>query len=171
MIGTNIMSGPTKPNRTNKQTASDIVMTPFNIAKMMIKEFNPTGTILEPCRGTGNIYNQLPKPKDWCEITQGKDFFDYYDNIDWIITNPPYSIYDLFLKKCFEVANNVVLLAPISKAFKSMKIERMVDNYGGLKKIWLIGSGTKCGFAFGFPTGCLYYKKGYKGMIERKIVK
>ena len=163
------MSKPTQPNRTDKQTASDIVMTPISIAIKVVEEFAPYGSCLEPCRGSGNIYNQLPEPKDWCEITQGKDFLDYQGNVSWIITNPPYSIYDVFLEKCFEVADNVVLLVPIAKAFKSMRIERLVDAYGGLKKIWLMGSGTDCGFAFGFPTGCLYYQRNYKGTIERKV--
>ena len=163
------MGIPTQPNRTKKHTASDIVMTPPKIAEAIIREFNPKGLALEPCRGTGNIYVLLPEPKDWCEITQGRDFLEYNGNADWIITNPPYSIYDLFLKKCFDVADNVVLLVPIAKAFKSLRIERLVDEYGGLRKIWLLGSGTECGFAFGFPTGCLYYQRHYKGMIERKV--
>ncbi len=163
------MGIPTQPNRTGKATASDTVQTPVYIAKMIIKKFQPTGVCLEPARGDGNIYNELPEPKRWCEITQGRDFFDYQDRVDWIITNPPFSIYDRFLEHCFEIADNVVLLAPIAKAFKSMKIERLVDNYGGLKLIWLIGSGTQCGFAFGFPTGCLYYQRGYKGKIERYV--
>jgi len=160
---------PTQPNRTGRPTAADTVMTPPAIASLVIREFNPEGFTLEPCRGSGNIYNELPKPKDWCEITQGRDFLEYQGHVDWIITNPPYSIYDKFLKKCFEVADNVVLLCPIAKAFKSMAVERLVDEYGGLKLIWLIGSGTKCGFAFGFPTGCLYYQRGYKGAIYRKF--
>jgi len=160
---------PTQPNRTGKATVSDNVQTPVHIAKMVVVEFQPTGVCLEPARGKGNIYNELPSPKDWCEITEGKDFFDYHRKVDWIITNPPFSIYDRFLEHCFEIADNVVLLVPIAKAFKSMRIERLVDGYGGLKLIWLIGSGTKCGFAFGFPTGCLHYQRGYKGKIERKV--
>lgn len=168
------MGKPTKPNRTGKATASDTVQTPVEIAKMVISRFNPQGLILEPCRGIGNIYSQLPDlgtlgMKDWCEITQGRDFFDYHKNVDWIITNPPYSIYDKFLAHCFEIAGNVVLICPIAKAFKSMNIEKLVDGYGGLRVIWLIGSGIKCGFNFGFPTGCLYYQRGYKGNIERWV--
>lgn len=160
---------PTKPNRTGVSTASDSVMTPKRIAKMIIKKYKPKGFCLEPCRGTGNIYRELPVPKDWCEITEGRDFFDYTKKVSWIITNPPYSIYDTFLRHCFELADNVVLLAPIAKAFKSMRVEKMVDEYGGLKEIWLIGSGTKCGFAFGFPTGCLYYKRNYRGTIKKSL--
>lgn len=163
------MGIPTKPNKTGNATVSDNVQTPINIAKMIVSMFSPQGFILEPCRGDGNIYNELPEPKDWCEIKEGKDFFDYRCKVDWIITNPPFSIYDRFLEHCFTIADNVVLLVPIAKAFKSMRIERIVDTYGGLKTIWLIGSGSKCGFAFGFPTGCLYYQRGYRGKIERIV--
>lgn len=159
---------PTRPNKTGQATASDDVQTNTDVAKKIIDHYNPNGIILEPCKGDGNIYNLLPGNKEWCEIKDGKDFFDYDKKVDWIITNPPYSIYDKFLEHCFELSDNVVLLVPIAKAFKSMKIERLVDNYGGLKEIWLMGSGTKCGFAFGFPTGCLYYKKDYHdGFIKR----
>ena len=161
------MGKPTQPNRTMVATASDSVMTPIRIAKAIVSHYKPSGFVLEPAKGTGNIYNELPEPKDWCEITQGKDFLTYDKKVDWIITNPPFSIYDHFLMHCFELADNVVLLAPIAKAFKSMRIERLVDTYGGLKEIWLVGSGTQCGFAFGFPTGCLYYQRGYKGDIRR----
>jgi hypothetical protein len=161
---------PTKPNKTGKATAADTVMTPPEIARLMVSMFKPSGTVLEPCRGTSNIFNELPNPKDWCEITEGRDFFDYSGKVSWILTNPPYSIYDLFLAKCFEVADNIVLLVPLAKAFKSMKIERMVDDYGGLKKIVLVGGGGKCGFAFGFPTGFLHYQRGYKGPIERIVL-
>lgn len=157
---------PTQPNRTGIATASDIVMTPISIAEIVLNHFQPAGQILEPARGTGNIFNLMDEPKDWCEITEGRDFLKYNKKVDWIITNPPYSIYDNFLEHCFEISENVVLLVPIAKAFKSMGVEKLVDKYGGLKEIFLIGGGQKCGFAFGFPTGCLYYKRGYKGDIK-----
>ena len=144
-------------------------MTPPHIARLIVDEFRPEGLCLEPCRGTGTIYNCLPEPREWCEVDEGRDFFDYHEKVDWIITNPPYSIYDNFLEHCFDVADNVVLLVPIAKAFKSMRIEKLVDNYGGLKAIWLMGSGGKCGFAFGFPTGCLHYRRDYDGPITRKV--
>jgi len=161
---------PTKPNRTKKMTASDIVMTPLEIARQIVGYFKPKGRILEPAKGSGNFLRVLPFGTNWCEITEGKDFFDWEDKVDWIITNPPYSIYDIFLKHCFEVSDNVVLLAPIAKAFKSMKIESLVDKYGGLKEIVLLGGGGRCGFAFGFPVGCLYYQRGYRGDIKRTVL-
>ncbi len=160
------MGTPTRPNRTKKPTASDSVMTPVELARQIVQHYKPHGKCLEPCAGSGSFYDVLPHEKDWCEITKGKDFLQYKERVDWIITNPPYSIYNLFLEKCFEVSDNVVLLVPIAKAFKSLSTEKIVSDYGGLREIWLIGSGTSCGFAFGFPTGCLYYKRNYHGPIN-----
>ena len=68
-MGTN---GPTQPNRTGKSTANDVVMTREPTAKWIIDYFQPTGVVLEPCRGTGAFYNQFPGEKDWCEISEGK---------------------------------------------------------------------------------------------------
>lgn len=160
------MGIPTQPNRTVKPTAADSVMTPPALAQKIIQHYQPKGMCLEPCAGNNAIYDLLPNPKDWCEISKGRDFLHYKGTVDWIVTNPPYSIYNIFLQKCFEVSDNVVLLVPIAKAFKSLSIEKLVKTYGGLREIWLIGSGTTCGFAFGFPTGCLYYKRNYRGPID-----
>jgi len=154
---------PTKPNRTGKATASDTVFTPVATAKRIIDYFDPKGFCLEPCKGAGAFYDAMSDPKEWCEITEGRDFLEYEGYADWIITNPPYSIYDDFLAKCFSVADNVVLFAPVAKAFKSMKIENLVRKYGGLKEIVFMGGGGKYGFGFGFPVGCLYYKKNFNG--------
>lgn len=157
------MGVPTQPNRTGKSTASDTVFTPIITAKRILDYFNPQGNCLEPCKGAGAFFDLMPDPKDWCEITEGKDFLLYEGVADWIITNPPYSIYDDFLAKCFQVAENVVLFVPVAKAFKSMKVENIVRKYGGLREIVFMGGGGRYGFGFGFPVGCLYYKKAYKG--------
>ena len=160
-------NGPTQPNRTGKGTANDEVMTPLATAETIMNYFKPQGTILEPCRGTGIFYNLMdPSKRDWCEITDNKDFFEYNKHVDWIITNPPFSIFDAFLEKSFEVADNVVFFAPLSKVFKSMKIDKMIRDYGGIKEITHMGGGGKHGFPFGFAIGCIHYKKEYKGDIK-----
>lgn len=155
---------PTKPNKTGKATEADKVYTKIDTAKWIINYFNPFGVILDPSAGKNSFYDNFnTESKLRCEIDDGIDFFDFNDDVDWIITNPPYSIYDLFLKKCFEVANHVVLFVPIAKAFKSNKVQLMVENFGGLKEIVYMGGGSKHGFNFGFPVGCLYYQRNYKG--------
>lgn len=160
-------NGPAKANRTGKATANDSVMTPDDLAVRIANAFPIGGKVLEPCSGDGAFLRALPVGTEWCEIKEGKDFFDYSGKVDWIVTNPPYSIYDRFLAKCFQVADNVVLLVPLSKTLKSIRIERMVDDYGGLRSINILGGGGVAGFPFGFLTGVAHYQRGYTGPIQR----
>ena len=152
----------TKSNKTFKSTANDRVYTPTLAAKYIVEYFAPTGRMLEPCCGDGAFLKYLPNA-DWCEIEKGKDFFDYHERTDWIITNPPFSIYDKFLLHSFAVADNVVFLTQLNKTIKSKKLDIQIQKYGELKEVVLMGGGNDFGFPFGFPCGCLYYKRGYFG--------
>ena len=153
----------TSPNKSGKPTANDSVMTFPHIAEAIINHYWPVGKLLEPCKGDGSFYDIMKEPKDWCEISEGKDFLSYNKKVDWIITNPPFSIYDLFLLKSFEIADNIVFLAPLQKVFKSKKMDNHITDYGGIPEILMLGSGTTLGFPFGFPCGCIYFKRGYTG--------
>ena len=148
---------------------NDMVMTPRHIAKQMIDYYAEwhdlsERVLLDPCRGDGAFYDQYPDycTKDWCEITEGRDFFDWPYKVDWIITNPPYSIFPQFLEKCFEVADNVALLIPLAKLVSSLKRINMVMDYGNIESIRIIGA-SKCGFPFGFPAAAIHMKRGYAG--------
>ena len=54
--------------------------------------------VLDPCRGDGAFYNNFPSnvKKDWCEINEGRDFFDYDEKCDTIMTNAPFVPRKLF---------------------------------------------------------------------------
>lgn len=154
----------TQPNRTKKATAADTVYTRDDTAQWIVDYYKPQGSILDPSAGKNAFYDKFTNREKYrCEIEDGIDFFNWDKHVDWIITNPPYSIYDAFLEKSFEVADNVVFFVPLAKAFKSNKVQKLVMSYGGLKEIVYMGSGPKHGFEFGFPVGCLYYKRGWKG--------
>lgn len=155
-----------RPNNTKISTPNDVVMTKRETAKAIVDYFKPTGKCLEPCAGQNAFYDALPEPKQRCEISEGIDFFQHKDKVDWIITNPPFSIYDHFLLHAFEISDNVVFFVPLNKAFKSQKLENAIQEYGGLKEIVMMGGGGKHGFPFGFQVGCLHYQKGYKGDIK-----
>ena len=159
---------PTKTNKTGRSTAQDVVMTPPETAIKILNHFKPTGIILEPCRGDGAFYNAMEGDKHWCEISEGKDFMEWnwINKVDWIITNPPYSIYDMFLEKAMSVAENIVFFVPFSKLFKSKSNDIMVKNYGDIKEIVNMGTGQQHGFNMGFVVGCIHFKKNYKGEIK-----
>ena len=105
--------------------------------------------------------------KDWCEIDKGRDFFDYTDKVDWIISNPPYSILDEVLEHSFEIADNIVYLVPLSKIFTSLGRIRKILNYGNIREIHIL-SASKCGFPFGFPACVIWLQKGYYGDTKIK---
>jgi len=140
---------------------NDKVMTPVYLAKQIIEHFKPTGTILEPCSGTGNFLKVLPSA-DWCEIDKGKDFLQVKGHWDWIITNPPYSKYRDFFNKAMEVADNIVFLQLINATFYKARLRDMFNNDFGIKEILLLDTPKEFP-QFGFQLGCVYYKRGYIG--------
>lgn len=152
-------------NAVKDENPNDNVYTPDKIAKLIVSMFPLSGRILEPCRGKGAFFKYMPEGADWCEITEGKDFFDYKQPVDWIITNPPYSTFNEFLKHSFEIADNVVFLTPIAKVLKSWGTIMEIKAYGGIKKIWFCPA-NRCGFPFGFPCGAFHFQRNYKGCIE-----
>lgn len=145
-----------------KLIKSDIVFTPIHIATWIINYFSPNGKILDPCMGNGAFYNQFPGEKFWCEITLGRDFFEYKQIVDWIITNPPFTRIEDFMEHAFKLSKNVVYLLPAHKTFSSWKRIRLIEDYGGIKTILLI-KGQQCNFPFRYPYGVFYFKKKYKG--------
>ena len=153
----------------NVQNPNDKVRTPLHIAKAIIEQFEIKGKILDPFKGDGAFYDQYPSNLDkyWCEIDEDKDFFDFNEKVDWIVSNPPYSIFDEVMTHSFEIADNIVYLVPLSKVVSSMGRIRKISSYGGVPYIWIVGA-SKCGFSFGFPACAIYFKRGYKG--KTKIV-
>ena len=88
---------------------NDVFITPRKLAKLhidMIGEKYGSGYVggvqgwLDPCKNDGSYYDQFPEgvPKDYCEILEGRDFYDYNGGPGVICGNPPYSILDSWLK-------------------------------------------------------------------------
>ena len=143
----------------------DVVYTPDFMAKEMVNLFRPTGTILEPCAGDGAFLKYLPDA-EWCEIEKGKDFFQYHKKVDWIIGNPPYSIFNIWLRHSFTLANDIVYLIPLNKIFNDFGMLRDIYAYGGIVKVYAIGRGEKVNFPMGYAVGAVHFQKDYKGKIE-----
>lgn len=154
----------------NGNIDTDKVYTPESIAKMLINKFPLSGKVLDAFKGDGAFYNNYPDhvEKDWCEIDDGKDFFEYNEHVDWIITNPPYSIYDEVMKHSFEIADNIVYLVPLTKVVSSLGRIRDIYKYGGVPYMYIIGS-SRCGFPFGFPSCAIHIQRGYTGDTKIEI--
>ena len=144
---------------------ADAVWTPDWCAKDMVGYFKPTGRILEPCRGDGAFTRHLPPGTFWCEITEGRDFFLWADHVDWIVTNPPYSLTRKFLRHSFRVSNNVVFLLPAKNIFSGYGAVRECAGWGGLAAIRWYGTGTMLKFPMGNAMAAMHWKRGHQGTI------
>ena len=154
-------------NNYSELNKNDVVFTPEHIAKWIIEQFDLYGTILDPCMGEGSFYNNYPSElkKEWCEITKGKDFYEFTKKVDWVITNPPYSDFNRFFAHCAKLADNIVLLVPVAKIFKSWGTLNSVKQYGLPKSIYFIPA-SRCGFAFGFPCGVFHFVRNFNGLSK-----
>lgn len=143
----------------------DIVFTPDWVAADMVHHFRPTGRVLDPCRGDGAFTKYLPSA-DWCEIREGRDFFQWTDPVDWVFGNPPYSDFGKWILHGMAIGANVVYLAPCAKPFYSEKLFRVMQDWGRIKEIRVYGGGAKLKFPIGFLIGAIHFKRGYFGSME-----
>lgn len=141
----------------------DVVYTPDWVVRDMVAFFNPGGRILEPSKGDGAFLRHLPQNTEWCEIYENKDFFAYTNQVDWIIGNPPYSIFTKWLEHSFSVANEIVYLIPLSLFFRGIEKMETCMKYGWIKHIRYYGSGRMMGFETGNPFGAVQFSRNYYG--------
>ena len=80
----------------NAQEIYEFHQTPVPLAQALIPlvPIEPSDVLYEAFRGQGAFYNNFPEgnPKDWSEITEGRDYKDYTGEYDWVITNPPFRL-------------------------------------------------------------------------------
>lgn len=99
---------------------SDFYETPFSMTKQLIERevFHRDRLIFDPCCGNGAIIDVLLKNKycaDGKDLKQGYDFLKDQTVHCYIITNPPYSLANKFIKHCQKiVAKKFALLLPLS---------------------------------------------------------
>lgn len=115
------------PKRNSPE--EDVVYTPRDMVRDVVRHFRPSGVILEPCRGDGSIYDAFPEDADsrWCEIEHGRDFFDHYEPIYWIISNPPWSEFRPFNVHAMNLAKNIVWVIPLVHFSRKARIRDVRD--------------------------------------------
>ncbi len=142
---------------------SDLHYTTPTVAKRIVEHFQPDGRILEPFRGTGVFLGALSGGTEWCEIDMGRDFLEWTEPVDWIVTNPPFSFLTAVMRQCFEVARHTVLLVPMSKIYSSEPRMELVRDVAGIEEQLYLGSGRAIGFDIGFPFAAMKFTRGYRG--------
>jgi hypothetical protein len=129
----------------------------------MVAHFNPTGVILDPCKGKGVFLDYLPPNTLWCEITEGRDFFAWDKPVDWVISNPPYSMTRPWFKHSYKVASNLLYLVPLRNVFSGYGFIKEIYDFGGIKEIRAYGTGGRLGFPMGNAIGAMHIQRSYRG--------
>jgi len=161
------MSKKLVPNSGN-----DEIYTPDYLAKQIInyfkQYFKTNDLFLEPCKGNGSFYKYLPENKEWCEIKENKNFFDYNKQVDWIITNPPFSLVRDFLKHSYKInTKNIVYLITLNHLLSlKARLREMKENNYGIKEVLLLDKTPKEFPQSGFQWGVVWLQKDYKGCIK-----
>jgi hypothetical protein len=146
---------------------SDVHYTAHAVAKAVVNHFAPSGMCLEPFRGEDAFFRHMPPGTDWCEIREGRDFFQWTEQVDWIVTNPPFSNMTRVFEHAFTVAENCVFVMPISKYWSSAPRIDAAEKYGGLVEIAHLGRGRDIGFDIGFPFAAMHFMRSYSGKIRQ----
>lgn len=150
-----------QPNRN--YVSDDVVQTPPEMAERLVRHFRPRGRVLEPCCGRGHFLKVLPGA-EWCEISKGRDFFEWDKEVDWIITNPPWSQIRPFLSHAMEVADHIVFLMTVNHAWTKARLRDVKERGFGIREIALLEMPVTFPQS-GFQLGAVYYARGWEGDI------
>jgi len=151
-----------------KQRKNDIIYTPQDLALDMIKNIDivETDILLDPFFGNGIFYNNYPvkNKKIWCEIEKEKDFFDFNEKVDWIISNPPYSILSKVLEHTTKICNKGFCYIILSTALSVSRIKKIENNNFYLTKISVV----QVKKWFGFNCLIVVFEKNRKSILNIK---
>ena len=155
-----------QPNRD--YVSDDVVQTPLHLALRIAKHFNPQGHVLEPCAGEENFSTALQRPGAMvhvCEITRGKDFFEWNEAVNWIVTNPPWSKIRAFLRHSMKLAPDVVFLMTVNHVWTKARLRDVKEAGFGIKEICLCEMPKEFPQS-GFQLGAIHFRQGWRGDIS-----
>jgi type I restriction-modification system DNA methylase subunit len=130
-----------KTGKKINNNANDIIYTPKPVALKMIDmcDIKEGAFVLDPSKGGGIFYDNLPTTcvKDYCEITENKDFFEYNKSVDLIIGNPPYSLWDKWIEHTVKITNKFCYILGCLN-FTDARVRKIFDNGFSITKIHLL---------------------------------
>lgn len=107
---------------------SDELYTPEYAFNMLLPFLQKDKRLFECAEGTGQL-KKIMQDSGYSVISS-KDFFnDDVTDFDIIVSNPPYSIKDKFLEKCYTLRKPFALLMPIN-ALEGIKRQELYRKYG-----------------------------------------
>ena len=116
----------------NVKSSNDF-QTPPEALNPLLPYINKDWLIWECAAGEGNLVKEFKRLEYKCvgtDLNTGQDFLTFEPNhFDCIITNPPYSIKQEFLERCYWWGKPFALLLPLT-AFETEKRQNLFKKYG-----------------------------------------
>lgn len=145
-----------------KKNPNDVIYTPKELAIdcISVVPIAEGDTVLDPFLGGGVFYHNYPQenPKDWCEIEKGRDFFEYDQKVDWVISNPPFSKLNDVLDKCVEVCVKGFGLIFICTGLTVRRVNKVKQKGFIISRIMYFNVKSW----FGFPCLFVLFERGGK---------
>jgi len=117
----------------SRQGISNDFQTPVEALIPLYPYIKREWKVWECACGKGNLVNELSKRGYevlGTDIISGDDFLTWKpDDYDCIVTNPPYSLKQQFLQRCYELGKPFALLLPLT-TFETMKRQNLFKEYG-----------------------------------------
>ena len=164
-------------NSSGKRKKSDFYETPYTLTRkfLEVEEFNKELSVCEPACGDGAIVKVLEEywQKDRIRSYDREvNFLWDYDDYDYIITNPPFSLAFEFIQKAKQRARyKFAFLLPLSYLHGKKRYDEIYsDKTYGLKKVYVFTRypmlGEKLRDDGKYNTGMMVYawfvfEKGY----------
>lgn len=151
--------------KDNIYTPDDLAIKCINLVPLVKGDI-----VLYPAKGKGVFVNNFPKDVTSLsyDIIEGRNFFEDNEKTDWIITNPPYSLLDEWLKHSCKVCKKgfAYLIGSYSITPKRLEI---IESYGFKLTHMHI---CKVSTWFGMTAFCIFQKSSsdyIKFTYDRKV--
>ena len=130
----------TKKLPMQKAGSPNDFQTPIEAVLPLLPYINPHWTVWEPAAGKGNIVRALwptnyvvasdTLPEEDISVSDNSiprrqwDFLTHDDFDDWdvIVTNPPYSLKDKFIERCYELGKPWAMLMPVTALAEQKRV-------------------------------------------------
>lgn len=153
-----------------KDPKKDNVMTPPDLARIIVDHFRPSGALLDPCCGERAFANALIGygHVEAFDISEGPggDFLKFDGAADWIITNPPWSKLRKFRNKAMQTADNIVFLCSAPTWFYTATRREMKQRGFGLVELLYVPTPKKPWPQSGFALAAGWMRRGWTGPIH-----
>lgn len=125
----------------SKGHPNDSIYTPLPLALRMIEMANiqPNESVLDPCRGAGVFFQNLPLcDKAYCEITEGRDFYEWKEPVDVIIGNPPFSQWKKWLPHTLSLCQKRFIYVFSSTGLTGNRLKMILDAGFGITAVHIV---------------------------------